>query len=324
MDKIITIKNRVLKGEAITFDEAQYLIKTENIHKLFNSATEIRETYFQKKITLCSIVNAKSGKCSEDCQFCAQSSKYTTASPLYPLKDLKEIKSSVDEANSFNASSFSVVTSGKNVKKQDELCTIADTMEYIKKNHTMNACCSLGLMGKDELLYLKSKGLERVHHNLETSRSFFPKIVSTRTYDDQIKAVRLAKELGFHVCSGGIFGMGESWDQRLELAFDLRNLEVDSIPINFLDPIPGTPLESQPLLNPMDALKIIAMFRFIFPSTNIMIMGGREKVLRDLQSWLFYAGANGFLIGNYLVTKGRSIEDDIKMIEDLGLVPENK
>ncbi len=163
--------------------------------------------------------------------------------------------------------------------------------------------------------------MDHFHHNLESARSFFPNIITTHSYDDELKIIKNAKKVGLYTCCGGIFGMGESWDQRIELAFDLRMLKVDSIPINFLNPIKGTPLESVKLLKPFEALKIVAIYRLIFPDKNIMVMGGREKVLKDLQSWIFFAGASGMLLGNYLTTKGRSTKDDLAMISDLGLVP---
>ena len=185
----------------------------------------------------------------------------------------------------------------------------------------MESCASLGILSEETLTSLKSSGLHSFHHNLETSRSFFPNICSTHDYEDDVNAVRRAKKLGFYVCSGGIFGLGESNAHRVELADTLRELDVDSIPINFLNPRPGTPLANQSSLTPVECLKIIALFRFMLPQKDIVICGGREMNLRDLQPLIFAAGANGMMIGNYLTTFGRDHEKDLQMVKDLGLTP---
>ncbi|MDH4129172.1 MAG: biotin synthase BioB [Spirochaetota bacterium] len=322
MTEINYIKDKVLSGEEINKEECEILIKSDN-YNLFTAANQIREHFIGREIILCSIVNAKSGFCSEDCSFCGQSSQFITESPKYKLLDFKELKSNIDKAYKNGASEFSFVTSGRRINTK-ELELVAKAIKYTKENTSMEACSSLGLLTEDELNYLKDNGMDHYHHNVETSRSHFSNIISSHTYDEEINTIRNAKNIGLHTCCGGIFGLGESWNQRLELAFDLRDIDIDTVPINFLNPIKGTILESQTLLKPFEALKIVAIFRFIFPTKNVMVMGGRERVLRDFQSWIFFAGANGMLLGNYLTTKGRSVNDDLKMIEDLGLIPKTQ
>lgn len=327
--EINLLKEKSLSKQDLDQNEIKFLVDmaldttlTQSL-PLFQSANEIREKFFANKVTLCSIVNAKSGYCAEDCGFCGQASQFTTTSPHYTLLDFPELKISIHEAIKNGANEFSFVTSGRKISNKNEIEAIAKAIKYIKSNTTMQACSSLGLMSESDLHYLKTAGMDHYHHNLETARSHFSNVISTHSYDDELDVIKSAKKAGLYTCCGGIFGMGESWEQRIELALDLKQLDVDSIPINFLNPISGTPLDELALLTPLEALKIVAIYRFIFPDKNIMVMGGREKVLADLQSWIFIAGANGFLIGNYLITKGRAVEDDLKMIRDLGLVPES-
>ena len=214
------------------------------------------------------------------------------------------------------ATNYSVVTSGAflSVAELDVVCEVA---RRLKATTDLTLCASVGLLDRDAARRLKDAGISRYHHNLETARSHFETICSTHDYDDDIRSVRMAKAAGMKVCCGGIFGMGESWAQRVELAFTLKELDVDSVPLNFLNPIPGTPLAKRPLLSPMEALKVIALYRFIHPEKDITICGGREATLNDFQSWIFAAGANGLMVGNYLTTKGRSLDMDMQMIAAL-------
>ncbi len=318
MNVIQLVKDKLSQGDKITYSEAKSLLGADKM-ELFRLANSVRERFVGNEVVLCSITNAKSGHCPEDCKFCGQSSHFDTSAPTYRFQDLEELKSAVNEASQNGATEFSFVASGKKISNEKELNTLAQAIKYTKEKGEMEACTSLGLMSEEELRYLKGFGMDHFHHNLETARSHFPNIVTSHSYDEEIQTVKNAKNVGLHTCCGGIFGMGESWEQRLELAFELRDLDVDSVPMNYLNPIPGTPLASQVLLDPFEALKIVSIYRLIMPEKNIMVMGGREKVLRDLQSWIFFAGANGMLIGNYLITSGRSVEDDLKMIDDLGL-----
>jgi len=329
INKTEDLKIKVLSDIQLTPEEINSLVEIDSVGcnsqliSLFNAANEIREYWHGTKVTLCSIVNAKSGYCAEDCGFCGQASQFSTTAPHYKLLNLDELKKAINTAYQNGATEFSFVTSGTKINHPDELETIAQAIKHTKENTDMQACTSLGLMDEKQLLHLKNSGMDHYHHNVETARSHFSNIISTHTYDEEIAAIKNAKTTGLYTCCGGIFGMGETWKQRIELASDLKKLDVDSIPINFLNPIKGTALDSLPPLSPFEALKIVAIYRFMFPKKNVMVMGGREKVLKDFQSWLFFAGANGLLIGNYLVTQGRAVEDDLNMIADLGLVPEN-
>ena len=217
------------------------------------------------------------------------------------------------------ATHYGIVTSGTALNAE-EIDTVCRAAEELKARCGLHLCASLGMLSKQSARKLKAAGISRYHHNLETARSFFEEICTTHDYVDMVETILAAKEAGMEVCSGGIFGMGESWTQRVELAFILKELDVDSIPINFLNPIPGTRLERQPIMQPLDALAAIALMRFIHPRRDITICGGREITLKEFQSWVFFAGANGLMVGNYLTTKGRSIEMDMEMIAQLGLI----
>lgn len=318
---LLSLTNKVLDGYRIAKDEAYTLTEKDqtDIWELMHCANKIRLKFFGTRIKFCSIINAKSGTCSEDCRFCAQSAHYPSISDAYPLVAKEMMIEAGRRAKEAGAHGFSIVTSGKGIYNREERERISEVINDIKDNN-FYVCASLGEISIEDARMLKSKGLQRFHHNLETAESFFNNICTTHSYESKIKTIRVAKEAGLEVCSGGIFGMGESWNDRLGMAFALKDLGVDSVPINFLNPVRGTPLENMPLLKPLEALRIIAVYRFIFPDNDITICGGREKILRDLQSYMFYAGANGTMLGNYLTTKGRSAKDDIRMAGDLELV----
>jgi biotin synthase len=291
----------------------------DDIMAVFAAADELRRRHKGDEINLCSIVNARSGACPEDCAFCAQSARYKTAARSYPLMSSDQVLDRAKQAVGFRAREFSVVTSGYKNRKRDEILRIGKAVSAVAGGTTLKVCASLGLLTDEELAGLRAAGLSRYHHNLETARSFFPNICTTHSYDEDVEMVRKAKEQGVYVCCGGIFGMGESLEQRVELAMTLKELDVDSVPVNFLNPIPGTPLGRTSNLSPLDCLKIIAMLRLVLPEKDIVVCGGREVNLRDLQSMIFFAGANGMMVGGYLTTDGRDYKADLKMIEDLGL-----
>ncbi|MCX7988124.1 MAG: biotin synthase BioB [Thermodesulfovibrio sp.] len=291
-------------------------IDKREIYDLLYEANSLREKYKGKRVELCAIINAKSGRCSEDCVFCAQSSRYKTNSPVYPLINKDEILEKAKEAKKYKVKRFSIVISGKKSSNK-ELKKIAQYIEEIKKIG-IHTCASLGLLEYDEICYLRDKGLERLHCNIETSERFFNKICTTHKFSDKIKTIDYAKRAGLSICSGGIFGMGESWIDRIDMANFLRDLNVDSVPINFLTPIVGTPLEKEKPLKPMEALRIIALFRVILPDKDIRICGGRP-LLKDFSSWIFIAGANALMTGNYLTTSGRHYSDDLSFLENHGL-----
>ncbi|MFC1537390.1 biotin synthase BioB [Gemmatimonadota bacterium] len=282
----------------------------------------LRRSHSGNRIRLCSIVNARSGSCPEDCAFCAQSTHHSAAVRRYPLLPVEKLVDAAREAARSGAGEFSIVTSGRSLSKARDIESVEHALREIGGNAgNIQRCASLGRVEPRVLERLKAAGLDCFHHNLETCRSFFPGICTSHSYEERVEMVRRIKAAGLRVCSGGIFSMGESLDQRVALALELAELNVDSIPLNFLNPIPGTPLEDAEYLTPGDCLRIIAMFRLVLPDKDIVVCGGREVNLRDMQSMIFHAGANGILIGDYLTTEGRSARDDLQMLEDLGLEP---
>jgi len=319
--EIALLREKVLSGNYITKAEAIILTQSPdlNLLDLLSSAENIRRHYAGNQIDLCAIINAKSGACSEDCSYCAQSSKYKTDVKIFQLIDKDAIIQKALEAKSGGVKRFSIVTSGKKVTSR-ELKTISPIFEKIR-DIGLIPCASLGILSRDELSFLKDNGLDRYHHNLETSERFFPMICSTHTFAERLKTIESAQEVGLSVCSGGIFGMGETWMDRLDMAFLLRDLDVQSIPINFLIPVKGTPFESKRILHPFEALRIISLFRFILADKSIRICGGREHILREFHPMVFMAGADALMTGNYLTTTGRTFHDDIRLIRLHGLLP---
>ncbi|MCH2606154.1 MAG: biotin synthase BioB [Nitrospinales bacterium] len=312
-----------LKGQSISSDKALQLesFTHEELDYLFIGTDRIRDKFKGEDVKICSIVNAKSGRCVEDCSFCAQSSSFQTDAPETELMSVEEMVAAAKEAEAFGANEFSIVASGTKMDDRKELDKVIAAVRRIKAETKLETCCSLGLMELDDLKELKAAGLDRCHHNLETAASFFNKIVTTHTYEDEVKAVQNAKEAGLQVCVGGIFGMGETFAQRVELAFSIRELGTQSLPINFLKPIDGTGLDHLETIEYYDALKTIALLRLVLPKIDLFVCGGREEVMTDKQEQLFSAGANGILGGNYLTTKGQDPKRDIEMIQSLGLRP---
>ena len=317
------IYERVASGSPLSREEALGLTEAlgPDLFELLQYANRLRTAHSGDAVRFCSIINARSGRCGEDCAFCAQSGHHGASPEAYPLVDADAILEAAAAARDRGANEFSIVTSGRGVRGPDDLETIRTATARIGRDLPLSRCASLGELGPEEAKALKTAGLDRYHHNLETAESFFPSICSTHTFQDRLASIRNALDAGLQVCSGGIFGLGESPAQRVEMAFTLRELGVHSVPINFLNPIPGTPLENRPRLDPIECLAIIALFRFVLPDRDIVVCGGREVCLRDLQPLLFIAGANGLLLGDYLTTRGRAPEDDLEMIRDLGLRP---
>ncbi len=268
------------------------------------------------KIEFCSIINAKSGACSEDCKFCAQSKFYKTPINVYNLVPTEEILEGAYRGVEFGANRYCVVLSGKSASKE-EVERICQGVEEIKKEGIpINVCVSAGTLGEEDLKKLKSAGVKRVNHNLETSERFFPHIVSTHTWKDRYETIKRIKAVGLSTCCGGIFGMGESYEDRVDLALTYRELEVDSIPLNFLMPIEGTPLQEAPGITPLEALKVIAMFRFINPKAELRLCGGREQNLRDFHGMAVLM-TNAMMVGGYLTRAGRDIKKDYQLLKDL-------
>jgi len=315
------LEKKVLEGGEISGEEALSLINLQgnDIYELISSANRIRDSFKGNKVNLCSIVNAKSGLCPEDCSFCAQSAHFETEAPVYDMIDAENIVEAAERAKEMKSREFSIVTSGSTLDDDEDIERLGSALDKIKSSGGLQRCASLGNMSEKSLVKLKAAGLQSYHHNLETARSFFPEICSTHDYDDDVSTVRMAKEIGLETCCGGIFGLGESLAQRVEMAFTLKSLDVDSVPLNFLNPVKGTAMEGKETVEPLEGLKTIAVFRYILPDKDILVSGGREVTFRSMQPLIFLAGANGTLIGNYLTTKGDSPEKILTMIDDLGL-----
>ncbi len=319
--KIRDLADAVINGEQLSGENALWLVEAAgaDLLLLLAEAGRIRDHFVGSKVTLCSIINAKSGTCPEDCAFCAQSAHHSSSISKYALVDEEEMVNCAKLAENNGASCYGIVTSGTGISRGVELDRICSTLRRIRTESGIAPSCSLGIMDFDTAQILKEAGMVTYHHNLETARSFFPGICTTHDYEDDVATVRAAKRAGLKVCSGGIFGLGESFEQRIEMAITLRELEVDSVPINFLDPVEGTRLARADFLTPLDCLKTIALYRFLLPDRQIKVCGGRERNLRELQSWIFMAGASGMMTGNYLTKAGRSPELDRQLINDLGL-----
>jgi biotin synthase len=282
-------------------------------------ANQVREMAFGNEVSFCSIVNAKSGACVETCSFCSQSASYKkTSAPVYPLMKSDEILAKAKEAESFGGTEFSIVTSGRGMTKKKELDTMVDAITKIREQTQLETCASLGLMSREDLMRLKEAGMRHYHHNIETARSYFSNVVKSHSWEEEVETIKIAKELGFETCCGGIMGMGENIEQRVEFVCQLKEIDPHSIPINFLNPRPGTPLADQHDLTPLDCLKIIAALRLAMPTKDIFVCGGREVNLKEYQDLMFQAGASGTMLGNYLTTRGRATEDDLAMIQRLG------
>ncbi len=316
---LLNLAEDIVAGSRIDLSAAKELaaIPDKEFFKMLPGAELIRRHFFGMEIHLCTICNAKSGKCSEDCAFCSQSAFAHTDAPVYPLLSREEMKKGSRAAQEGLVNRYSIVTSGKRLKRSD-VEAVANAISDMAGDG-IYCCASLGTLDREDLEILKQAGLSRYHHNLETSRSFYNNICTTHSYDERLNTVLAAKEVGLSVCSGGLFGMGETYQQILELAFELRKLDADAVPVNFLTPIKGTKLENTRELTPLRCLKIIAMLRYVLPEKEIIVCGGREANLRELHALVFYAGASGIMTGNYLTTQGRTFEQDLNLLKDLGL-----
>lgn len=287
------------------------------LYELLALAGKIRETHRGRRADLCAIVSAKTGACPEDCAYCAQSSRSSATILTHPLMDGELIMRKATEAKAGGARRFSIVTSGHG-PTPDELIRIRGMISAIR-DLGLSPCASLGMISADALRSLRDAGLNRYHHNLETSRAYFPRICSTHSYDDKLRTIEAVHEAGLSLCSGGIVGMGESWADRIALAIEARGAGVDSVPINFLQPIAGTPLGEHAIMRPMEALKVIALFRFLLPQAEVRLAGGRIQCLGEFNSMVFLAGADGLITGDCLTTAGRRPDDDIDLAKAYGM-----
>lgn len=323
--RIAELGTRILQGGEITRDEACWLFHLEasaDIFDLLSWANRIREHFKGKQIHLCSIVNIKAGGCSENCRFCAQSASYQTDSPRYNLVESEPVLTAADEAESNGVVALGLVAAWRGLEEGPVLDELCRQFEELKQRGKVRPDASLGMIKSQRVAdRLQAAGVECYNHNLETSERFFPQVCTTHTYGERVQTIRHLKEAGIKICSGGILGMGETREDRCDLAFALRELGVHIVPINILNPIDGTPFGKRGHLPPLEILKSIACFRFILPRQEIMIAGGRTVNLRDLQSLIFMAGASAMMVGNYLTTLNQPVEKDLQMLRDLGLDP---
>ncbi len=308
--------------EPISSEEARHLIGLRSgpeYDALLARARAVREAVHGTGVSLCGIVNAKSGHCPEDCGFCQQSAHFEgTGAPEYPMMTAREIADQAKAAEAAGAREFSIVTSGTRVSREAELRTLEEAVKLIREETTVEPCASLGLMRKPELERLKKAGLQHYHHNLETSRSHFDEVCTTHTYDEQLDTIRAAKELGYQLCTGGILGMGETPEQRVELAETLREVGTHCVPMNFLNPRPGTRMEGLRAITAEECLAAVAVFRLMLPHAHIFVMGGREVNLGKDQARIFDAGADGTMVGNYLTSAGTQPHEVVEMVREKG------
>ncbi|MFM1770313.1 MAG: biotin synthase [Verrucomicrobiota bacterium] len=325
-ERLAVLGRRVLAGGEITREEANWLFGLEeraDIFDLLSWANRIREHFKGNKIHLCSIVNAKAGGCSENCSFCAQSSFYQTGSPRYGFVDPEPVQAAAEEAQRNQVTAVGLVAAWKGLNEGPMLDEVCDRIREMKAGGQTRPDASLGLIKSQKVAdRLKEAGLACYGHNLESSRRFFPQHCTTHTYEDRLETIRYLKNAGISICSGGIIGMGETRADRCDLAFALREIGANVVPINILNPIPGTPFANNPRLPVLEILQTIACFRFILPRQEIMIAGGRTVNLRDAQSLVFQAGASALMVGNYLTTLNQPVEKDLQMLRDLGLDPD--
>lgn len=316
---IAQITERILDGGAITRSEAQDLLRVsdDDLMFLLACADKIRIRFKGQEFDSCSLINARSGACGEDCAFCAQSSRHGGEAQIYGLVSEDDILKAAQEASAFGAARFCTVTSGGALSEKD-LDTLLRALERVGTETPIKLDASLGFLDEEKANRLKQAGVTRYNHNLETSREYYPEICSTHSYEQRVDTVRTVLNSGLSACCGGIIGLGETESQRLDLAFTVAELGVDCVPINILNPRPGTPLENQPPPSPMEILKTIALFRMILPKTTIKVAGGREANLGDFQAMALRSGANGMIVGGYLTTTGRSVDDDLRMVRQAG------
>lgn len=316
------LADRSLAGELLTREEAHAVLRApdEVLLEQLAAAYRVRRHYWGNRVRLHFLLNAQSGLCPEDCHYCSQSKISTAEIEKYPLLAKDKILSAAGRAASLKAGTFCMVLSGRSPGEQI-FSKVLDAVREVKANYNLKICACLGLLSEEQTRRLAEAGVDRVNHNLNTSEDHHPEICTTHTFADRLATVEHVKAAGITTCSGGIIGMGESDDDVINLAESLRELNVTSVPINFLIPIPGTPFEGLRELNPRRCLRILCLFRFLLPAQEIRIAGGREVHLRSLQPLGLYP-ANSIFIGDYLTTPGQATHSDLEMIRDAGFVLE--
>lgn len=313
-----TLADAALRDDAPSRDDALAVLTAPGAEllPLLHEAFRVRRHFHGLAVRVHVLQNAKLGACPEDCAFCSQSARFDSGIGRQPLQSADEIVAGAARAAALGAVKYCIVTATRGPSARD-LDTICDAVTRIRAEHDIEICTSLGLLKEGQAERLKAAGVKRFNHNLESSRGHFGEVVSSHGWDDRVATVRRARAAGMEACSGGIFGMGESLEERVDLAFSLRELEVESIPVNFLDPRPGTPLAGCPRMTPAECLKALAMMRFVNPSRDIRIAGGREVNLRGMQALALWP-ANSLFVDGYLTTPGAGYEHDMQMIADAG------
>lgn len=316
MNFVEELKQKVLAGGKVTREEALELVSVP-LEALSQAADELREHFCGDRFDLCTIVNGKCGKCSEDCKYCAQSAHYhTSLEESYPLLSTEELVKGAAENKRKGVLRYSIVTSGRKLSDQevDQAC---ESIRAIREQVGIEVCVSFGLLGEEAFRKLKEAGASRVHCNLESSRRYFPQVCTTHTYNEKIETLKAAQRAGLAVCSGGILGLGETMEDRIDMVLTARELGVKSVPVNLLNPIPGTPYEHNPILTEDELRRVVAIFRFLIPDGNIRLAGGRG-LLEDKGGHCFRSGANAAISGDMLTTAGITVQRDQEMLKGLG------
>ncbi|MEG2080967.1 MAG: biotin synthase BioB [Oscillospiraceae bacterium] len=314
MSYVENLKCKVLSYGECSKEEALALYN-EPLEELCSSANEIRKHFCGNQFDICTIINGKSGRCSENCKFCAQSAHNHTNTEEYPLLTSDEIVKAAKQNAKQGVLRYSIVTSGKRLS-DDEVDEMCEAVKNIKKESNISVCVSFGLLNENQYKKLKDAGVSRVHNNLETSRRNFSNVCTTHTFDDKITAIRAAQSAGLSVCSGGIMGICETVEDRIDMAFTLSELKIKSVPMNILNPISGTPFESNKKLTNEEIRRIVAIYRFILPTASIRLAGGRG-LLKDKGKSCFLSGANAAISGDMLTTSGITVKTDMKLLKDL-------
>ena len=311
---LLTERRHLTRDEALAVAQ----LPLDELPSLIALAHKVRLEWCGPEVELESLINAKSGACPEDCAFCSQSVRYHTGVDVYPFLDVDEILDAAHATRAAGATQFCIVVAVRGPEER-LLRRVLDVVQRVQQETGLEVACSLGLLDDGQAARLAASGVRRYNHNLEACRELFPQICTTHSYDDRVATAQRARAAGMELCCGGILGMGETLEQRVDFAFELAALEPCEVPINLLDPRPGTPMDGYETLSPREALQAIALFRLILPGAWLRLAGGRERVLGELQGMGLIAGANALIVGNYLTTTGRSAEEDHALLEALGM-----